>query len=77
MGINMLAENWTYDVVDHSTHLVATVYSKDGSRSRSFTRAVGGEAACTAYRSFMESLTDENCDGFFPKERKPKKPKAQ
>jgi hypothetical protein len=73
----MLAQNWTYTVVETETGMTMTVVEKATGRTKSFFRAMHGEQARLGLCSFMESLTDENCEGYFPREKAPKKEKKQ
>jgi hypothetical protein len=65
----MLAENWTYSVVETEAGMTMTVTENVTGRTKSFFRALHGEPARLSLCSFMESLTDENCEGYFPRER--------
>lgn len=65
----MLAENWTYTVVETEAGMTMTVTEKGTGRSKSFFQASHGENARLSLCRAMESLTDENCEGYFPRER--------
>lgn len=72
----MLAENWTYSVTETDAGMTMTVVETATGRTKSFYRAVHGEQARLGLCSFMEHLSDENCEGYFPREKPPKKAKA-
>ena len=72
----MLAESWDYTVVETETGMTMTVVEKATGRTKSFFRAAHGEQARLGLCSFMEHLSDENCEGYFPREKLAKKAKA-
>lgn len=71
----MLAQNWTYSVTETEAGMTMTVVETATGRTKSFFQAAHGEPARLSLCRFMESLTDENCEGYFPREKPPKKEK--
>lgn len=63
----MIATTFTYTVAPSTKGGVDVVLtSNDGVKQKRFYIAAGTVAGLTQH---MESLTDENCDGFFPAPR--------
>lgn len=71
-GVVMLAENWTYVVTETPEGMRTEVASKDGLKTKTFFQACHGHVARSALCHFMEHLSDENYDGFFPRPREKK-----
>lgn len=66
----MIAQNYTYTVAPSEKGGVDVVLiSNDGTKRKDFYVAAGTVEGLTRH---MESLTDENCDGFFPQRRQKK-----
>jgi hypothetical protein len=74
----MLAEHYSYTITETPEGMVTVLTKGSDGRSKTFFQACHGEPARQSLISHMETLTDENCDGFFPAERKKKEkpPKA-
>jgi len=72
----MLAQNWDYTVVETEAGMTMIVTEKVTGRTKSFFRSTCGEQARLSLCTFIEHLSDENCEGYFPREKPPKKVKA-
>lgn len=68
----MLAENWTYTIAETPKGMHTVITSKDGLRTKTFFQACHGEVARLSLCYFMDHLSDENYDGFFPRPREKK-----
>jgi hypothetical protein len=65
----MHAQQYTYTITQDQRGFTTVLTKNSDGRTKTFFQAVGTIDGLTAH---MESLTDDNCDGFFPQERKKK-----
>lgn len=72
----MIAEHHAYTITESPEGMTIVLTKVSDGRTKTFFQAAHGEPARQSLISHMETLTDENCDGFFPAERK-KKEKAK
>ena len=65
----MLAENWSYTATKDERGVHVVLRSNDGTREKTFFLAAPSLEGVIRH---MESLTEENCEGFFPRPREKK-----
>lgn len=65
-------ENYRYEVAHTSKGCQVTVTRLSDGATKSFTpmAAAKTEQARLRICNFMDSITDENCDGYFPRKKK-------
>jgi hypothetical protein len=70
----MLAEHYSYTITQQDRALTIVLTKLSDGRTKTFFQAAGSLEGMTCH---MNSLTDDNCDSFFPAERKKKEKPAK